>query len=209
MATFVYKAYDQLGNKKAGKIAVPSEMDARRELRDHGLSAYFLEDIRAVRKALHKRKKRRKILAIAGVILIAAAMFMSGFMVRYSGRERDLSLEDYQTAGAVTGGSGTLVADSDQGKQFARQMYEAWHSFAPGVLTGIEVRKHFMTLYVARKVSRLPDEDLEYLATQSVSALQRQYDTAGATLLIIQDDVPIMEIRYNGFTKSTKITHYK
>ena len=78
MATFVYKAYDQLGNKKAGKIAVPSEMDARRELRDHGLSAYFLEDIRAVRKALHRRKKRRKILAIVGVILIAAAMFMSG-----------------------------------------------------------------------------------------------------------------------------------
>lgn len=209
MATFVYKAYDQLGNKKAGKIAVPSESDARRELRDHGLSAYFLEDLRIVRKALQKRKKRRQILAIVGVFLIAAAMLLSGLMVGYAGRERGLSLENYQTAGAVTGGSGTLVADTDQGKKFARTMYEAWQSFAPGVLTGIEVRKHFLTLYVARNVSEIPEEDLEYLATQSVRALQREYDSAGATLLVILDDVPIMEIRYNGFTKSTKITQYK
>ena len=209
MATFVYKAYDQLGNKKAGKIAVPSELDARRELRDHGLSAYFLEDLRAVKKALRKRKKRRQILAVVGVILISAAMLLSGLMVGYAGRERALTMEDYQSAGVVTGGSGNLVAATDKDKRFARRIYEAWQSFAPGVLTGIEVRKHVMTLYVGRRVSEISDEDLEYLATQSVRAVQREYDSAGATLLIIQDDVPIMEVRYNGFTKSTKITQYK
>ena len=209
MATFVYKAYDQLGNKKAGKIAVPSELDARRELRDHGLSAYFLEDLRAVKKVLHKRRKRRQILAVVGVVLIAAAMLVSGLMVGYAGRERDLTVEDYETAGVVTGGSGNLIAGTDQDKQFARRMHEAWQSFAPGVLTGIEVRKRFMTLYVDRAVSKIPDEDLEYLATTSVRAVQRQYDSAGATLLIIQDDVPIMEVKYNEFTNSTKITRYK
>lgn len=92
MATFVYKAYDQLGNKKSGKIAVPSVVDARRELRGRGLNAYFLEDLRAVRIALRKRKKRRQVIAIGGVIAIAAAMLLSGLMVGYAGRERPLAL---------------------------------------------------------------------------------------------------------------------
>lgn len=109
----------------------------------------------------------------------------------------------------MAGGSGNLLADTDEGKQFARKIYEAWQSFAPDVITGIEVRKYFLTLYVDRKVSTIAANDLEFLATQSVRAAQREYDSAGATLLIIQDDVPIMEVRYNGFTRSTRITKYE
>ena len=209
MATFVYKAYDQLGNKKAGKIAVPSEMDARRELRDHGLSAYFLQDLHAFKRRLKKRKKRQRVLAIGGVIAIAAAMLLSGLMVGYAGREQALTVEDYQAAGVAMGGSGNFVVDTDQGARFARKIYEAWHSFAPGVVNGIEVHKHFMALYVSRKVSSIDDDDLELLATSTVRAVQREYDSAGATLLNNQDDVPIMENKYNRFTKSTKNTHYK
>ena len=209
MTTFVYKAYDQLGNKKAGTLAVASMLDARRELRERGLSAYLIEDLRAFKKALRKRKKRRQILAIVGVVSISLAMLGSGLMVGYAGRDRALTVEEYEAAGVVKGGSGNVVADTQQGRDFASDIYNAWQSFAPGAILGIEVRRGFMTIYVGKKISLIGDEDLEVLATNSARASQRQFGSSGSNVLIIRDDVPILEVRYNGITKSTKITSYK
>ena len=206
MITYIYKAYDQLGNKKAGKVAVHTILDARRILRERHLNPYFLEDFKVVKQNIRRRRKRRRIIVAVGAVLIAAALVLSGIMVGYAGRER---APDYSKTGVLKGGSGNLVADTDQGRAFARNIYQAWQSFAPGVINGIEVRKHLMTIYVGRAVRRMSESDLEVLATNSIRALQREFKSNGGTLLIIEDDLTIMEVRYNSFTKSTNIIRYK
>lgn len=208
MSTFYYKAYDQLGNKKAGTIGVQSIMDARRELRERGLSAYFLEDLRIVKQVLRRRRKRKKVLLIGGAIVVGAALLFSGLMIGYAGREQDLSVEDYQNAGVLRGGSGNLVASTDQGEAFARRIFDAWQSLAPGVINGIEVRKGFMTLYVSRKVRQVNEDHLEALVTDTARALTREFKSPGANVLVISEDVPMLEVTYNGFSKSTKIKSY-
>jgi len=175
LTTYIYKAYDPAGHKKAGTVVVASIFDARRIIRDKGLKIYFLEDLRVVKKSLRRKKRRRRILYISGTVAIALALVTSGMMVGYAGRDRALDVEAYQEIGAIRGQSGSVYAKTDEEKVFAQEIYNVWNSFAPGVITGIEVQQSLMTIYVGRKISQMSDSDREALATSSVRALQREF----------------------------------
>ena len=208
MATYVYKAYDHAGHKKTGTLHGFSAQDANLTLRERGLKVYFIADLGKLKeRALHRRNVRKTIL-YGGGALIVIALVGSGAAVGFGGREQALRTDDYRRAGLVTAGSGNIVADSEEGKELARDIFDAWSSFAPKVLTGIEIRKGVMTLHVSRGVSRITEQDLEYLSVNSLRALHRQIDAPGATLLVLRDDVTMLDVRYNGVTNSTHITRY-
>ena len=209
MTTYVYKAYDPAGHKKAGTVVVESVFDARRILRDKGLKIYFLEDLKSVKQQVRRKKRRRRTLYISGSILIALALVTSGVMVGYAGREQALGLEAYQEVGAVRGHAGTVYAKTDAEMAFAQNIYDAWSSFTPGVITGIEVQRSVMTVYVSRKISQVSDNDVEALVTSSVRALQREFGASGTTLLLVKDDVTLMEVRYSPYTRSTNIKDFR
>jgi hypothetical protein len=208
MATYVYKAYDSEGRKKTGTLNVFSPQEVYLALRERGLKVYFVEDLAKIKRVVHRRQRVRKTVIWSGAAAIAVALAVSAGMVGYAGRAKPLTMSDYEQSGLITSGSGNFVADSKEGEQLARDIFEAWNSFAPQVMIGIEVRKGMMAIHVTRAVRDLAADDLDHLATNSVRALHRRLGFPGATLLILEDDVTIMEVRYNGATNSTHVTNY-
>lgn len=208
MTTFYYKAYDSTGHKRVGTIKEYNVREAQLFLRGRGLKAYFLEDVKIVRKVIRKRRLRHRIIVIGGATAIALALVGSGVLVGYAGREAAPDAGQYREAGILKGDSGAVVAITPEAREFARKIYDVWQSFAPGVITGIEARKRFMTIYVNNDIRSMSSQDLEVLASRTCQALQRHFKSAGATLLIFHDDLPIMEVKYNGLTKTTKVKTY-
>lgn len=208
MATYFYKAYDSAGHKRAGTLRVPTLPLARARLRERGLQTYFLEDLKVVRAETKRRRRRHQIILACGGVLIAGALVLSGLIVGYAARERPTDVAQYQKAGVLDGAAGMVVAKGPDERAFAREMYEAWNSFAPGVMNGIEVTKHLMTIYVSPKIKDMDRRTLETLATNSTRALQRRFNGVGVTLLIVQDNSTVMEISYNSYTRSTKVKSY-
>jgi hypothetical protein len=208
VATFIYKAYDSAGRKKSGTLHGFSAQDANLTLRERGLKVYFIADLHKLKEAVRHKRQVRKTIIYGGAALVVIALVGSGAAVSLAGRVKPLGASDYRKAGLITSGSGNIVADSEEGKQLASDIYDAWNSFAPRVLTGIEIRNGVMTLHVTRAASRLVPDDFEYLAVNSVRALHRQTDAPGATLVVLQDDMTILEVRYNGLTNSTHITRF-
>ena len=208
MPRYLYKAYDSVGHKKVGTLYVLSPQEVYVALRERGLKAYFVEDFAKVKRVLLHRQRVRKTVIWLGAASIALALTVSAGIVGYAGRVKPLSTEDYQKVGLVEGGSGNFAADTADGEKLAREMVDAWNSFAPAVITGIEVRKGVMTIHVARTVRNLDSADIDHLAVNSVRALHRRLGSPGATLLIVEEDVTMLEVRYNGVTDSTHITRY-
>ncbi len=208
MPTYLYKAYDSVGHKKVGTLYVLSPQEAILALRERGLKAYFVEDLAKVKRVLQHRQRVRKTVIGFGAGAIVLALGVSAGMVGYAGRAKPLATADYQQAGLVEGGSGNFAVDSEKGEKLAKEMVDAWNSFAPGVLTGIEIHKSVMTIHVGRAVRKLDPDDLDHLASNSVRALHRQLNARGAMLLILEEDVTMLEVRYNSVTNSTHITRY-
>jgi len=109
----------------------------------------------------------------------------------------------------LRGHAGTIVADSPELQSFAHRIVEAWNSFTPGLITGIEVRKNLMSLYVSSSVKDIGDDDMEVLATNSLRSLQREFKASGVSMLIIEDELTIMELYYSPFTRSMKIRDHR
>ena len=134
---------------------------------------------------------------------------LSGLMVRYAGRERAPTIEDYKRTGRVTGRQGGIVAKTEEEHEFALEMYRVWESFCPRTVIGLEVTKLLMTVYVTRNVRRLSENDLEFLASNTVRALQRRFGRSGCTLVVFEGDTPILEVSYNTITRSTRVKTYR
>ncbi len=208
MATYVYKAYDQRGHKKTGTLNVINPQEAHLALRERGLKVYFIADLNKIKEAARHKRRVRSTLIYTGGVLITLAALGAGLMIGYAGRAKPLSTTDYQRAGLVTTGSGNVIADTEAGEELARDIYTAWESFAPRVISGIEVRKGVMTIHVSQRVRRMSQEDLEHLAVNSLRALHRQTGSPAATLLVLENDLTILDVRLNGVTNSTQITRY-
>lgn len=209
MTKYVYKADNAYGDEKKGLIEAPTVSDARRMLRENGLVSTYLEDAKTYKKKRHARKRRQQLIVRTGGVLIVAALAASGWIAREGARETAPSVAGMIETGVLRGNAGTIVADTKKAKVFARQIIDAWSSFAPRLISGIEVRDNLMTLYVSSTATGIEPNDLEVLATNSVRALQREFDATGATMLIIEDDLTIMELNYNPYTRSMKIQDYR
>ena len=208
MPTYLYKAYDSVGHKKVGTLRVFSPQEVYLALRKRGLKVYFVEDLAKVKHVLQHRQRVRKTVIWCGAAVIVLALAGSAGMVGYAGREKPLAAGDYEKAGVLTRGSGNFVADSKAGEALARDTVETWNELSPNMVIGIEVRKGVMAIHVTQAAQNLAANDLDRLATNSVRALHRRLGFPGATLLVLQDDVTILEVRYNGVTNSAQITRY-
>ena len=209
MIKYVYKADNAYGDERRGIIAAPSVSDARRLLREKGLVSTFLEDAVTYKRKRRVRKRRQKIILWTGAILIVGALAASVSMTIMSNRETAPDVAVLQQSGVLRGNAGNIVADSDETKDFAYRIIEAWNSFAPRIITGIEVRRNLMILYVSGTKTGIDANDLEVLATNSLRSLQREFDAIGVTMLIIEDDLTIMELKFNPYSGTMKIHDYR
>ena len=179
------------------------------ELQRKGLRPYFLNDVESVKKALRQRRKRRRIITIVGGVAVAASFFLSGVMVRYAGRERAPDIQQYRRTGLIQEGPSLIVADSKEEREFAQQIYSTWEGFYPGTVTGLDVKKLLITVYVTNKVYDLSENELELLASNTARALQRRFSTSGCTLLVVETEITILEVTYTSLTKSTRVKSYR
>lgn len=209
MIKYVYKADNAYGDERRGIIAAPSVSDARRLLREKGLVSTFLEDAVTYKRKRRVRKRRQKVILWTGAILIVGALAASVSMTIMSNREIAPDVAVLQQSGVLRGNAGNIVADSDETKIFAYRIIEAWNSFAPRIITGIEVRRNLMILYVSGTKTGIDANDLEVLATNSLRSLQREFDAIGVTMLIIEDDLTIMELKFNPYSGTMKIHDYR
>ncbi|MFP6584335.1 MAG: hypothetical protein VCD00_17500 [Candidatus Hydrogenedentota bacterium] len=209
MIKYVYKADNAYGEQRSGTIAAHTIGDARRILRENGLVSTFLEDAKEYRHKRRKKKRRHQMLIRIGVGLVVIAMFGSRWMVDLAGQDSGADASSLKSSGVLTGNAGTIIAETEQAEAFAHRLIDAWNNFAPRLITGVEVRENLLTLYVSNTASDIQEGDLEALASQSIRALQREFDSSGATMLVIEDDVMIMELYYNPFTKKTRVQDYR
>ena len=209
MIKYVYKADNMYGDERTGTIIAPSESDARRLLREKGLVSTFLEDIKVYKHKRRVRKRRRRLIIRTGAGLISIAIVASVWMARAGNRDAAPDVSALVDSGVLRGHAGTIVADSPELQSFAHRIVEAWNSFTPGLITGIEVQKNLMSLYVSSSVKNIGDDDMEVLATNSLRALQREFKASGVTMLIIEDELTIMELYYSPFTRSMKIRDHR
>ena len=209
MPKFVYKADTAYGDEKKGIVEAHTISDARRLLRENGLISTYLEDAKLYKKRRRAHKRRQKMIVRIGVVLIIGALVLSAWIAREAERETAPMVSGLQDSGVLRGNAGTIVADTQKAENFAHRIIQAWNSFAPRLITGIEVRNNLMTLYVSGTAVGIDANDLEVLATNTLTALQREFNSTGATMLIIEDDVTIMELYYNPYTRSMKIQDYR
>lgn len=209
MIKYVYKADNAYGERRAGTVAAHTIQDARRILRENGLVSTFLADAKEYRHRRRKKKRRQQWLIRGGVALVVIAMFGSRWMVDSAGRATGADASSLKSSGVLEGNAGTIIAETEETEAFAHRLINAWNNFAPRLITGIEVRENLLTLYVSNTASAVEEGDLEALASQSIRALQREFDSSGATMLVIEDDVMIMELYYNPFTKDTRVQDYR
>ena len=207
--SYYYRAFNEIGGKRTGTIQAPDPRAADAELRKNGLRPYFLNDVESVKKALRERKRRRRIITIVGAVAVALSIFLSGAMVRYAGRERAPDIQQYRRTGLVEEGSSIIVAGTKEEREFAQEIYNTWEGFYPGTVTGLEVKKLLMTIYVTNKVHDLSDSELELVASNTARALQRRFSTSGSTLLVVEDEIAILEVTYTAFTKSIRVKSYR
>lgn len=210
MPLFYYKAYDAAGQKRTGIIEATHPHAADEELRQSGLRPYFLHDYHRLKKALHqKQKKRQRLIAMVGTAAVILSAILSGLIVRYAGRERAPEIEDYRRTGLAVGSPGLIVAQTKEEREFASEILGAWESFAPGSVRGIEVGKLLMWVHVTRKIRALPGNDLDVLASQTVGALHRRFGASVCTLLVVENDTTILEVKYDAITRSTRVKSYR
>jgi len=210
MKTFYYKAYDGAGGKRTGTIEARDRWTADTELRSDGLRPYFLHDYNVLKKVLRqKQKERRRAIAIVGTAAVVLSLIFSSLIVRYAGRERAPNIQEYRRSGLVAGGPGVIAAKTKEEREFGLEMYQVWQSLYPDTITGVEVSKLLMTVYVTRNIRRLSENELEMLASNTVHALQRRFQASGCTLLIVRGDKTILEVHYNTLTRSTRVKSYR
>ncbi len=210
MPFFYYRAYDEAGQKRAGIIEARDRWAADAELRRTGLRPHFLQDYRQIKKVLReKQKKRQRLLVIGGAVAVILSALFSALIVRYAGRERAPAIEQYKRAGLVAGRPGIITAKTKEEREFAQEVLAIWQSFCPGAVSGLEVGKLLMTVYVTREIRALPASDLEVLASHTVRALHRRFGASGCTLLVVEGDATILEVSYNSITRSTRVKSYR
>jgi hypothetical protein len=209
MTKFVYKADNAWGNESMGTVLARTAADARQILREKGLISTYLEDSKTYKEKRRKRKKRQKILITVGVVLVSTAGAASTWMNLRPDKEVAPVVADMKESGVIRSSGGTVVAGNKEEEAFAHRIVEAWNSYSLGLVTGIELRKNIMALYVTPKATRLEGSDLQSLSTTSIKALQREFKASAVTMLLIQDDTTVMELYYNSITKKTKIQDHR
>ncbi|HIJ65346.1 MAG TPA: hypothetical protein HPP77_05275 [Candidatus Hydrogenedentes bacterium] len=206
---YYFKAYDRAGNKRTGSIEAPDPRAADAALRQQGLRPYFVLDRRKVKKALLRRKVKRKQLILGlGIAAIGASLIFSSLLVRYAGRERAPNVAQYRKAGILEGYSGMIYTERKEEREFGVKMVQIWESFYPGVVTGVEVRKLMLTIYVTKRVRKIPDNELDMLVSNTVRALHRQFGAAVCTVLVIRGDETLLEATYDSLSRSVHIRSY-
>ena len=209
MRCFYFRAYDEAGQKRSGTMEAPDRQAADAALRKNGLRPYFVNDYEAVKKAARAQRKRQRIIVAAGAGATVFALILSGWIVEYAGRERAPNIVEYRETGLVEDSSGAIVAKTKEERDFALEIYKSWEGFYPGMITGIEVKKVLMTIYVPRRIHDLPDSELEMMASNTVRALQRRFETSGCTLLIVEGNEAVMEANYTALPESMRVKSYR
>ena len=209
MKCFYFRAYDEAGRKRSGTMEAHDRQAADAELRKNGLRPYFVNDYEAVKKAARAQRKRHRIIVAAGAGATVFALILSGWIVEYAGRERAPNIVEYRETGLVEDSSGTIVAKTKEERDFALEIYNSWEGFYPGMITGLEVRKVLMTIYVTRRIRDLPDSELEMMASNTARALQRRFRTSGCTLLIVEGTEAAIEVYYTALPESMRVKSYR
>jgi hypothetical protein len=210
MKIFYYRAYDGAGGKRTGTIEARDRWAADAELKKNGLRPYLLHDYQVLKKVLRqKQKERRRVIAIVGAAAVVVSIVFSIVIVRWAGRERPPDIEDYRRAGLVAGNSGMIGAKTKEERAFGLEIHQAWQSLYPDTVTGVDVSKLLMTVYVTRNVRHLSENELELLASNTVRALQRRFQASGCTVLVVEGDRTILEVHYNVLTRSTRVKSYR
>jgi hypothetical protein len=209
MIKWVYKADNAYGIESTGTVAAHTLADARLALRDKGLVSTYLEDSRVYKKKRRARRRRQRLLIRTGAVLILGAVALAGWMHLQSQRPVAPQVSAMLDSGVLQGSGGTVVANTKEAEKFAHFVVQSWDQYTPGLVNGIELRKNIMTLHITSKAVRLKGNELQSLSTTTVKALQREFEAPVVTMLLVQDDLTMMELYYNAYTKKTKVQDYR
>jgi len=209
MIAFYYRAYDEVGLKRSGTIEAPDRRTADRLLRRQELRPYFLEDWRALRKAIVQKRRRQRLLAIGGAVAVLCASVLSGAMVRYAGRERALGVDDIKRIGPARAQGGMVDTQEQAEQEFAQGIKRMWDSFCPKTVTDIDATVSLMIVYVNRNIDKLTAEEVELIAGNSLKSLSRRFEASVCTLLLVEKDDTLLEMTYNAITRSTRVKWYR
>lgn len=209
MCVYYYKAYDGAGSKKRGIIDAPDERAADRRLRRTGLRPYVICDFEIVKSKAHKEKRRRKQILISGVVSIVAALWFSGFIVGYAGRQKAPDIQAYEEGGVLVGATQMIFGATPVEREFAQDMADLWDSYAPGTRDGLEATTFLVTVYANPKVNDLTDDQVDLLVSQIIRAQRRRFHVQGPQVIVVLDETTLLEAVYSETNRSIDIVSYE
>ena len=148
-------------------------------------------------------------IAALGSAAVVASIIFSSLIVKYAGRERPPDVEQLRETGILVGYPGMIYSKTKEGREFGTEMGQIWESFCPDAVAGLDVGKLLMTVYVTKGIRKLSANELEVLVSNTARALQRRFGATTSTVLVVENDQTILEVRYDSLSRSVHVKSYE
>lgn len=210
MPYYYFEAVTTDGRVRKKVLKARDKKDADQQLRNSGLHPILIESARVARKKKQekqigtRRVVRKTLLFTAGISLVGGiAMYM--IVLNFSAVDR-FDVQTLSHSGIISQTSSIINAETQEERDFAREIFGIWEMSFPDSVSGIEIKhKGLMLLYLKVGRERFRKEDLRSMATTLTRAFQRRFDTSECMVLIVHEGETIAESRYRNHKVTTSV----
>jgi hypothetical protein len=195
---FEAAAADGQIQKKILKARDKKDADSR--LRDSGLRPMLIESARLAKrkkevKALHTRRiVRNTVATVAGISLVGGIAVYLVLLDVNASEGPDVPM--LTRSGIISQTSNMIYAETQDERDFARQLYSLWETSFPDSVSGIEIKhKGLLLIYLKPTRRSLRKDDLRVTTTALALAFQRKFETSTCILMVVKGDMTIAESR--------------
>lgn len=201
MPYYYFEAATADGRIRKKILRARDKKDADSRIRSSGLRPMLIESTHAIKKkkqekALHTRHiVQNTLLTVAGISLVGG---IAGYLIMldFSSAER-FDVETLSRSGIVSHASSIINAESQEERDFARDVFGIWDMSYPDSISGIEIKhKGLMLIYVKGGRKKFGDDSLRLLASTVARAFQRRFGTNNCMVLVVHGNDTLAESRY-------------
>lgn len=201
MPYYYFEAATADGSIRKKILKARDKKDADSKIRSSGLRPMLIESAHAIKKkkqekALHTRRiVQNTLLSVAGISLVGG---IAGYLIMldFSSVER-FDVETLSRSGIVSQASSIINAESQEERDFARDVFGIWDMSFPDSISGIEIRhRGLMLIYVKGGRKKFSDAGLRSLASTVARAFQRRFGTNNCMVLVVHGNDTVAESRY-------------
>lgn len=198
MPYYYFEAVSIKGRTQKKVLKARDKKEADKRLRDSGLQPILIENAKIARekkqqkKVTTRRTVRSTLFFVAGVSLVGG---IAAYLIMLDvSKVNRFDVQTLTRSGMISQSSSIINANTQEGVDFAREVFGIWQMSFPDTLSGIEIKHNgLMLIYIKSGKKRFREEDLNSLASTLALALNRRFDNASSMVLVVRDDKTLVE----------------